>query len=141
MIEYLTMRSWLIEACNSMPFTLLLWLSFLYLIHTHAQVHDSFQVSRAVTEHMKNVIADPMAGLVPEDGSIVATDDPKAQPNCKCACHLGGAGLNVCSNPLMSQSDVVDGTMSFEGEVTVEQMRGLRSAAMNMTAKRQGTLE
>lgn len=147
MIEYLTLRTWLGEACRSMPFTLLLWVSFIYLLHTHAQVHYSFQVSRSVIEHIEKIVADPMAGLVPQDGtfsdgSIMAVDGKKGKgPNCKCACHLGGPGLDVCSNPSFSTSSPVVETMPFEHDVTLEQMAALRTAAVNLTAQRQQVQE
>merc|ERR1719235_202038 len=38
----------------------------------------------------------------------------------------------------MTQSDIMSGAVPFEGEVTVEHMASLRSAAMNLTAKRHG---
>jgi hypothetical protein len=146
MIEYLTLRSWLVEACNTMPFTLLMWVSFIYLLHTHAQVHYSFQVSRSVIEHIENIVADPMAGLVPEDGSIMATDPGAKGPQCICACNLAGPEYDVCTNPYQSGevkvSEPVPGlTMPFQREVTLEQMAALRTAAVNLTAKRQQVQE
>lgn len=137
MIEYLTLRSWLVEACNTMPFTLLLWVSFIYLLHTHAQVHYSFQVSKSVIEHIDNIVADPMAGLVPEDGSIMALDPGAKGPQCICACNLAGPGLDVCTPGEFGVSEPIPSvTMPFQREVTLEQMAALRTAAVNLTARR-----
>jgi hypothetical protein len=59
----LNVRLWMGEAAKTIPYTLGMWIVFLVLIYTHAEIPQTYSVRQAVVGTISSVVGNPLLGI------------------------------------------------------------------------------